>query len=237
MLTVKVQKSDLGGYIAMQEGDTPLRYIAAAGETEAQAVAALFEYHADLIRKGRIDVNELKLDAVNILKYEETLRRAVSSVFLKELNKQAKDIPYLIVHPSVNKILRSNCLLDTIQVDGTYNSVWGSHVVAVSEEAPSTVSEIIIYSSNKPIPAEVVDFYSKLEKEISVEEVVNNVLGYAVNECQLDHTQRWLETYDIPIWSELDRYKQQLVQMRIGLELHIRANYTGISELDIINKE
>ncbi len=60
MLTVKVEKSEHGGYIAKQEGDSPLRYIAAAGDTEAAAVAALFDYHADLIRKGRIDTKEVK---------------------------------------------------------------------------------------------------------------------------------------------------------------------------------
>jgi hypothetical protein len=59
MLTVKVEKSEHGGYIAKQEGDNPLRYIAAAGETEAAAVSALFDYHADLIRKGRIEVKEV----------------------------------------------------------------------------------------------------------------------------------------------------------------------------------
>lgn len=59
MLTVKVEKSEHGGYIAKQEGDSPLRYIAAAGETEAAAVSALFDYHADLIRKGRIEVSEV----------------------------------------------------------------------------------------------------------------------------------------------------------------------------------
>jgi hypothetical protein len=66
MLKVKVEKDTKhGGFIAREDSDNPLRRIAAAGDTEEQAVAALFEYHADLIRKGRV-----KLEEVNAVREE-----------------------------------------------------------------------------------------------------------------------------------------------------------------------
>lgn len=60
MLKVIVEKCEHGGFIAKQYGDNPLRYVAAAGDTEAAACAALFDYHGDLIRKGRIHTDEVK---------------------------------------------------------------------------------------------------------------------------------------------------------------------------------